>query len=149
MLLVEKANETASRHVFVGRNPGRKRKVADWLLSRHYDGLMLGRQEAVAPVRLAIRRLAADIWDRDIRRQVFIFTSQGKTDPGAGAWKTFEDRPGVHEHATRAVRVCFRLHGMDERDVVDVPSHIGKKRADHFAALARGGERPGAFHHAA
>jgi hypothetical protein len=119
------------------------------LLGRDHYGLVLGWQKAIAPIRFAIGRLAADIGNRHVRRQVLVLTAESVADPRTRARKTFEDRSRVHEHAARSVRVRLRLHRVDEGDVVDVLRHVRQQRADHRAALAGRCERPRTLHEVA
>ena len=85
---------------------------------------MLSGQKTVAPIRLAVGRLAAKIGNRDIGRQIFVGAAQGIAEPRAGRWKTFRDVAGVHEDTAGAVGVGLRRHRMDEGDVVNMLGHV-------------------------
>ena len=107
------------------------------------------RKKTIGPVGFAIRRLAADIGDRNVGGKVFVLAAKCIACPCTGAGKPLGIVTGVHKHAARTVCVSFAVHRMAESDVVDVLRHVGKHRGDFLAALARGNERPGAFHQVA
>ena len=72
VLGIDELQEIARGLFLIGSDGSGPREIAQRLLGGHRHGLMLGREEAVAPVRLAIRRLAAQVLNRDVGRQVFI-----------------------------------------------------------------------------
>ena len=81
-------------------------------------------EEAVAPVRLAVGRLAADVGDRDVRRQIVVRAAQRVREPRPGGGESLGRSTGIHEDTAGAVRIRFRGHPVKKRDVVDVPRHV-------------------------
>ena len=149
VLLVERGEKAARRGVLVGADAGGAREVAQRLLRGHLHGLILRGEKAVRPIRLPVGRLAADVLDGDVSRQVFIQRAEGVARPRARAGEALAGEAAVHKHAARPVRVRARGHGVDEGDVVGMRAEVREQRRDHLPALPAGREGPRRFHQVA
>ena len=87
------------------------------------------------------------ILDGDKCRQVLVFTSQGKCDPGAHTGKAFGSEPGRHDALTRAVRIGLGVQGMNKAEVIGQLRQVWRQVGDHFAAIAAWSELPQRPHH--
>ena len=120
-------------------------QVANRLLRIHANGLVLSRQETVAPISLAIGRFAANIRNRHVGGQSIVRAAQGIADPGTRTGKPFGDVSRIHEHTPGTMRVCLGSHRMNKGDVIDVLRHVrqhGRNLVAAFAASSKGPRAP-------
>jgi hypothetical protein len=124
VLGIDELQEIPRRLLVVGLDGSRPREIAQRLLRGHRHSLILRGEKAVAPVRLAVRRLAAHVLNGDVGRQVFVSGAERVADPRACAGEALAGEARVHVDATRPVRVRARGHAVDENHVVHMLRHV-------------------------
>ena len=105
------------------------------------------RQKAAVPGGLT-GTVAALVTDGNEGGQVLVFRAQAVSQPGPDAGPVGLNRPCGHHQQSGHVLRKVGMHGVDDAEIVDALSHVGKELADPAAGLAMALELEGRLHQA-